>query len=512
MSDHATSIPALRMSGICKNFGPTRALDRIDLTLIQGEVHAVIGENGAGKSTLMNVLSGAVAADSGQIELFGKRFVPPSPMDSRKAGVAMIYQELALAPHLTVEENVLLGIEPGPGPLLDRSTSRRRAGESLKAVGLSIDLLRKPVRELAIGAQQLVEVARAAASGFRVLIMDEPTSSLTTAEKERLFRLIRSFKDEGRSVIYISHFLDEVVEIADRCTILRDGCRVGTREVVGSSLDELAAAMVGRSLQELYHHSVHSGGEVALTVTDLQGREGLKAASFSLYRGEVLGIAGLVGSGRTELLETIFGLSEVRAGKVRVAAYSGPASPFQRWRQGVGYVSEDRKEEGLALSLSIQDNVTLPRLSGLGPWGLVLPARQSSACEKWMDRLKVRYRSTRQPVRELSGGNQQKIALTRLLYHGCDVLLLDEPTRGIDIVSKVEVYRLIDRLARGDRDQGVSPRAVLFVSSYLPELLGVCDRIAVMSRGVLTEPAAVESLSEEKIMQLATTPVNGSGQ
>ncbi len=504
--------PVLRMSGICKNFGPTRALDQVDLTLIQGEVHAIIGENGAGKSTLMNVLSGAVVADSGQIELFGKPLVPANPMDSRRAGVSMIYQELALAPHLTVEENVLLGIEPGPGPLLDRSTSRKRAGESLKVVGLSVDLLRKPVRELAIGAQQLVEVARAAASGFQVLILDEPTSSLTTAEKERLFDLIRTFKSEGRSVIYISHFLDEVVEIADRCTILRDGCRVETRDVAGTSLDELAAAMVGRSLHKLYHRSAHSAGEVVLAVTQLQGREILKRASFSLHRGEVLGIAGLVGSGRTELLETIFGLFEVRGGKIQVAAYSGPASPFQRWRQRVGYVSEDRKEEGLALSLSIQDNVTLPRLSGLGPCGPVLPVRQSRACGKWMDRLRVRYQHTGQPVRELSGGNQQKIALTRLLYHGCDVLLLDEPTRGIDIGSKAEVYRLIDQLAMGDRDLGVPPRAVLFVSSYLPELLGVCDRIAVMSRGVLTPPAPVENLSQEKIMQLATMPVRGSGQ
>ena len=511
MSDQATGIPALRMSRICKTFGPTRALDQVDLTLIQGEVHAVIGENGAGKSTLMNVLSGAVAADSGQIEFFGKPLAPANPMDSRRAGVAMIYQELALAPHLTVEENVLLGIEPGPGLLLDLSSSRKRAGEALKAVGLSADLLRKPVRELAIGAQQLVEVARAAASGFQVLILDEPTSSLTTVERKRLFRLIRSFKDEGRSVIYISHFLDEVLEIADRCTILRDGCRVETRAVAESSLDELAAAMVGRSLQKLYHRSAHSTGEAVLTVTRLQGRETLKRASFALYRGEVLGIAGLVGSGRTELLETIFGLSEVLGGDIQVADHSGPASPYQRWHQGVGYVSEDRKEEGLALSLSIQDNVTLPRLSGLGPCGLVLPERQSSACSHWMDRLRVKYRHTRQPVRELSGGNQQKVALTRLLYHGCDVLLLDEPTRGIDIGSKAEVYRLIDQLARGDRDRGVLPRAILFVSSYLPELLGVCDRIAVMSRGVLTEPAAVESLSEEKIMQLATTPVRGSG-
>ena len=511
MTDRATGIRALRMSRISKSFGATRALDRVDLTLNRGEVHAVIGENGAGKSTLMNVLSGAVAADSGEIELFGKAFSPANPMDSRRAGVAMIYQELALAPHLTVEENVLLGIEPGPGPLLHRAARRNRAAESLRAAGLSIDLLRTPVRELPVGVQQLVEVARASASGFRILIMDEPTSSLTAAEKDRLFRLIRGFKQQGRSVIYISHFLDEVVEIADRCTILRDGCRVGTSQVAHSSLDELAAGMVGRPLEKLYHRSARSVGEAALTVTDLRDREGLKSASFSLHRGEVLGIAGLVGSGRTDLLKAIFGLSEVRSGKVRIACWTGPASPFQRWRQGVGYVSEDRKEEGLALSLSVQDNVTLPRLSGLGPWGLVLPARQSSACSKWMDRLKVRYRSTRQPVRELSGGNQQKIALTRLLYHGCDVLLLDEPTRGIDIGSKVEVYRLIDRLAVGDASRGEPPRAILFASSHLPELLGVCDRIAVMSRGALTRPAAVESLSEEKIMQLATTPVKGIG-
>ena len=507
-----SAVPALRMVGICKHFGPTRALDGVDLTVLQGEVHAVIGENGAGKSTLMNVLSGALSADAGQMELFGRPFAPTDPMDGRQAGVAMIYQELALASHLTVEENVLLGVEPGPGPLLDRQASRASAARALQVVGLSPDLLKTPVRELAIGAQQLVEVARAAASGFQVLVLDEPTSSLTATEQERLFRLIRNFKKERRSVIYISHFLDEVVEIADRCTVLRDGCRVETRDLAGSSLDDLAAAMVGRSLNQLYERSPRAPGEVVLEVRGLSGSGFLKKASFSLHRGEVLGIAGLVGSGRTELLESIFGLSEVRRGEIQVGVFSGSATPRQRWRQGVGYVSEDRKEEGLALGLSIQDNVTLPRLSGLGPLGLVFPGRQSSACNQWMDRLKVRYRDTRQPVKELSGGNQQKVALTRLLYHGSDVLLLDEPTRGIDIGSKMEVYRLINRLARGDEKLGVAPRAVLFVSSYLPELLGVCDRIAVMSRGVLTRPQAAGTLSEEKIMQLATTPVAAAEQ
>ncbi len=509
MNNTRVEQPVLRMSKICKSFGPTRALDGVDLDLIRGEVHALIGENGAGKSTLTNVLSGALEADSGEIELFGNPFAPSSPMDSRRAGIAMMYQELAVAPHLTVAENVLLGLEPGPGWLLDRRAGQARVLEALSTVGLSTDLSNTPVRELAIGAQQLVEMARAAATGFRILVLDEPTSSLSAKEKNRLFELIRAFKQQGKSVIYISHFLDEVLEIADRCTILRDGALVGVRDVAASTVERLAGAMVGRALDQLYHRSHHSPGEIALDVRDLRGREVLRSASFSLRRGEVLGIAGLVGSGRTELLESIFGLAEVREGQVKVSAYAGPASPWLRWKQGVGYVSENRKEEGLALGLSIQDNVTLPRLSGLGPWGLVLPARQSSACTRWLERLSVRYRNSRQAVRELSGGNQQKVALSRLLYHGCDVLLLDEPSRGIDIGSKAEVYGLINQLAEGDQDRGVAPRGVLFVSSYLPELLRVCDRIAVMSRGVLTEPMPVAGLTEEKIMRLATTPVRG---
>ena len=500
------------MSRISKRFGPTQALDGVDLDLIQGEVHAIIGENGAGKSTLMNVLSGAISPDSGMIELFGQSFVPSNPMNSRRAGLAMIYQELALVPHLTVEENILLGLEPGPGIFLDRTASWERSRDALAAVGLPDSLLRKPVRELSIGPRQLVEVARAVATRFKILVLDEPTSSLSTGEKNSLFELIRSFKKEGKSVIYISHFLDEVLEIADRCTILRDGSVVGVKNVSESSVDQLASAMVGRSLKQLYHRTSHTFGEVVIKVEQLQGTKGLKKASFSLHRGEVLGVAGLVGSGRTDLLESIFGLAEVQGGEVEVAGFSGPGSPRKRWGQGVGYVSENRKEEGLALGLSIQDNLTLSRLSRLGPWGLVFPDRQSKACQKWLDRLKVRYRDARQVVQELSGGNQQKIAFGRLLYHGCDVLLLDEPTRGIDIGSKVEIYRLINQLSEGNSRQGLAPRGVIFVSSYLPELLGVSDRIAVMSRGVLTEPIPVSDLTEEKIMRLATNPLHESSQ
>lgn len=486
--------PRLVVRGLRKAFGPTRALAGVDFDVLPGEVHALVGENGAGKSTLVKVLSGALRADAGDIELDGTPYRPTTPLDGARRGVAMVYQELSLVPHLDVAENILLGREPTRLGLLNRGEMRRRAADALATLGHPGVSLDAPVRRLPIAIQQLVEIGRAISQpGIRVLILDEPTSSLTAQDVERLFATIRRLENDNLSVIYISHVLEEVGRIADRVTVLRDGFTVATSAVQQLSPSAIISMMAGRDIAEIFPRSPHAPGAVVLEVRNLAGGEKPLSAGFDLRAGEVLGIGGLVGAGRTELLRAIFGLDPVRRGTVKVHAHAGPASPWRRLEQGVGLLSEDRKREGLALALSIRDNLTLSKLTNLGPLGLVWPGRQASVAASWMTRLGIRAESPDQPVQQLSGGNQQKVALARLLYHGVDVLLLDEPTRGIDVASKAQIYELIDQLARAGK-------AVLMVSSYLPELLGVCDRVAVMSRGRLGAARPVAGLTEHAVL------------
>lgn len=498
------STPRLLMTGARKRFGATVALDGVDLAVAAGEVHALVGENGAGKSTLMKVLSGAIQPDEGAMHIDGEPYAPRNPLDARRAGVAMIYQELSLAPHLSVEDNITLGMEPGRFGLVDRRESRRRVRQALEQLEHTEIDPRARVSSLSVAARQLVEIARALAVGCRVLVFDEPTSSLTHRDIERLFTLIRRLREQGHAIVYISHFLEEVLRVADRYTVLRDGRTVGTGAIADVDADGLVGMMIGRHVGDLYPRSPRAPGDVVLEVGDLAGRIKPEFASFELRRGEVLGIAGLMGAGRTELLRTLMGLDPVVAGRVRLGAHIGPASPTRRWIDGMGLLSENRKDEGLALPLSIADNLTLTRLRGLGPGRLVLPSRQDAAARRWIEALGIRCRGPRQAVQSLSGGNQQKVALARLLHHDVDVLLLDEPTRGIDVASKALIYRMIDALALGDPSEGRAPRAVLMVSSYLPELLGVCDRVAVMCRGRLGAPRPVAGWDEHALMLEAT--------
>ncbi len=489
---------ALRMIGISKAFGSTRALIEVDLDVRPGEVHALVGENGAGKSTLVKVLSGALQPDAGRMILQGKPYAPPGPLDARAAGVAMIYQELSLAPDLSVEENVLLGVEPTAFGFVRRRHMRSQVQEALH-------LLHHPdirpgarVGDLSIGAQQLVEVARALAAKARVVVMDEPTSSLSQADTDVLFEVIRRLRDSGVSVIYISHFLEEVRAVADRFTVLRDGRAVGTGEVASTPTARIIRLMVGRELAEMYHRTPHEIGEPVLDLSSLTGRKMPQNADLVVRRGEVLGVAGLIGSGRTELIRAVFGLDEVVSGRVRVDGLSTTGwKPPRMLKRGVGYLSEDRKTEGLAENLTVVDNLTLSRLKPYVSFGLLSRRRAREAAREWIRRLGIRTRGPDQPITGLSGGNQQKVALARLLHQEADVLLLDEPTRGIDVGSKVDLYALIGELA-------AQSKAILWISSYLPELLGVCDSLAVMHRGVLSEKRPVSEWTPEAIMQVAT--------
>jgi ribose transport system ATP-binding protein len=484
------------MERIRKRFGATVALDGVDLEVGAGEVLALVGENGAGKSTLMKVLSGVHKPDEGSMTLFGQPFAPADPHDSRRAGVSMIYQELSLAPDLTVAENILVGKEPLRQGLIDWRTLREEAAVALRAVGREDIPLDARVGSLPIAIQQLIEIARGVAAGGKVLVLDEPTSSLSQADCEHLFDLVDNLRRQGYAIIYISHFLEEVRRLSDRYVVIRDGKTVGAGRTADVTQAEMVALMVGRDVEDLYPRSQRTRGEAILSIAGLGGRTMPVRASLTLYRGEVLGIAGVVGAGRTELLRSLFGLDPVRSGEITVRSQSDQgAVPARRWQAGIGLVSEDRKREGLAVNLSIADNLTLTRLQ---PW--VKPSEQRKHADHWGERLKIRRRHSDQPVGDLSGGNQQKVALARLLHHGAEVLLLDEPTRGIDVGSKAQIYATIDELA----SEG---KAILMVSSYLPELLGVCDRIAVMCRGVLGEARPVHEWDERSIMREATGAV-----
>jgi ribose transport system ATP-binding protein len=484
--------PRLRMEGVRKRFGATVALDGVDLRMGSGEVLALVGENGAGKSTLMKVLSGAHAPDEGKMWLDGEEYQPRDPLEARRRGVAMIYQELSLAKDLSVTENILLGMEPVWGPLLRRTEMKRRAADAMSQLGRSDIDPNISLGKLSLAEQQLVEIGRAICVGCRVLVLDEPTSSLTQTDIRHLFEQVKRLKARGLAIIYISHFLEEAREISDRFTVLRDGKSVGGGPTASTATSQIISMMVGRSVDELYPRSARKAGEVVLEVKHLAGESRPVDASVSLHRGEVVGIAGLIGAGRTELLRAIFGLDEIKSGEVRVATYVGPASPARRWAEKMGLLSEDRKHEGLAVDLSIADNLMMTQLG----W-LVNPTLQAKESRRWIEKLGVKCRSPWQVVSDLSGGNQQKIAIARLLHHDVDVFLLDEPTRGIDVGSKAQIYRLIDELAcRG--------KAILMVSSYLPELLGVCDRIAVMCKGRLVRSVAVDQTDEHRIMLEAT--------
>tara|TARA_R110002072_G_scaffold241027_11_gene399761 strand:+ start:39217 stop:40731 length:1515 start_codon:yes stop_codon:yes gene_type:complete len=488
-----------------KRFGPTHALAGVNLDVAAGEVHALVGENGAGKSTLLKALAGVHMADSGSMEIDGLMHMPADPSEAGAAGLAIIHQELALAPDLTIAENLFLGREPRRGLFVDRKALRTQSLTALARVGrehLDPDRL---VATLPPADKQLVEIARALTQDVRVLVLDEPTSSLTQADVGPLLKRMRELASTGVAVVYVSHVFEELFAVADRYTVLRDGETVATGAMKDIDHDGLVAAMVGRNVEQLYHRSPCEPGDVALQLRSLAGRSLPVDATLTLRRGEVLGIAGLVGAGRTELLRCIFGLDEVASGEVTALAYDGWRSPRERWEQGIGLLSEDRKHEGLSLDQSLAENLWLPCLSGRANRGVLSGAKLEHDAGEWLQRVGVKFRDAGQAIQELSGGNQQKVALARLLAADCDVLLLDEPTRGVDVGAKAEIYKLIDELAHQHN------KAVLVVSSYLPELLGLADRIAVVARGDVLPARPVAELDEHTLLNQMTVGRQAEG-
>jgi ribose transport system ATP-binding protein len=477
----------LQLHAIAKHFGATIALDGVDLGVAPGEVHALIGENGAGKSTLMNILSGAFPPDGGSMMVGGQPYAPRGPAEGRQRGIAHIHQELALCRHLSVAENILMGIEPSRAGWLHRDELNDRAAALLADFGrVEIDP-RSNVADLSLADQQVVEICRALARDARVLLMDEPTSSLQRANVERLFDTVRRLRDRGMAIIYISHFLEEVREIATRFTVLRDGRSVGSGELASVSDKDLISMMAGEAQTRVSvpHEpkTVAGVAQTLLSVQNLSAPPRLREATFVLHRGEVLGIAGLIGSGRTDLIRALFGLQK-STGRVELHG------------NGFGYLSEDRKNEGLALQLPIADNITMSRFETCSRFGWIDRSKQNAQSEDVMQRLRIKAPGPRGIVGRLSGGNQQKVTLGRLLHQDPDVLLLDEPARGVDVGSKSDIYREIRRLA----SEG---KGIVMVSSYLPELFEVCDSIAVMTRGRLSPARPASEWTADTILQTA---------
>jgi ribose transport system ATP-binding protein len=491
--------PVLELREIRKNFGPTIALDGVSLKVGPGEVHALIGENGAGKSTLMNVVSGAIAPDSGSMLLRGEIYAPVDTLDSRRHGITLIHQELMLAPHLSVAENILMGIEKARFGWINAKKLNLEAGRVLENFDHPEIQPETAVGKLSVAARQVVEICRAIALNSEIILMDEPTSSLPRHDVQRLFEQIRKLKAAGISIIYISHFLEEIREIADSFTVLRDGKSVASGKIADVTDEHLVTKMVGRPLVDLFpKREAPKNPATILKVEGLSAPPLLQDASFELKRGEVFGIAGLMGSGRTDLVRAIFGLQNAASGKVAIDNWPDLArnEPAKSISNGIGYLSEDRKTEGLGIDISIADNVTMTRFSSCSRFGWISLNDQGKQTKRLMGDLAIKARDPAQAVKELSGGNQQKVAVARLIHQDADVLLLDEPTRGIDIGSKAQIYQAIAELAgRG--------KAILLVSSYLPELFGMCDRLAVMTRGRLSAARPIAEWTPETVMQTA---------
>ena len=485
------------MRNISKSFGTNKVLEKIDLELQSGQIHALMGENGAGKSTLMNILTGLFPASTGTIYIDGEERTFSNPQEAEEFGISFIHQEMNTWPEMTVLENLFLGREiKTTFGLLNQKLMRQKALEAFKRLGVTIPL-DIPIGNLSVGQQQMIEIAKSLLNQLSILVMDEPTAALTDRETENLFRVIRGLKQEGVGVVYISHRMEEIFKITDFVTVMRDGVIVDTKETSLTNSDELVKKMVGRKLEDYYPEKHSKIGPVAFEVSNLCG-DNFEDVSFYVRKGEILGFSGLMGAGRTEVMRTIFGIDKKKSGKVKIDDQEITiTSPSQAIKQGIGFLTENRKDEGLILDFNIKDNMTLPSTKDFSKHGFFDEKTSTTFVQQLINRLYIKSGRPDLEVGNLSGGNQQKVVLAKWIGIAPRVLILDEPTRDVDVGAKREIYQLMNELA----DRGVP---IVMVSSDLPEILGVSDRIMVMHEGRISGELSRKEADQEKVMQLAT--------
>lgn len=487
----------ISIRGVSKSFPGVLALDTVDMDIRRGEVHVLLGENGAGKSSLVKVLCGIYKPNAGTIMYEGRPYAPETPLEALQAGIRVVYQEFNLLTNLSIGENIFFEHLPRTRSVVDFSTLYRNSRELLDRVGLDLDP-KMPVELLGVAQKQLVEIVKAIAFESKVLILDEPTATLTSKEIEKLFTIIRTLKKNGVTIIYISHRLQEIYEIGDRLTVLRNGKKVITEQVSKIEIPEIVKQMVGRSMEaEFPFDSDVSVGEVSLSVEGIRYSKGKYANSFDVRKGEILGIAGLVGSGRTETMRAVFGADQKEEGRILLHERElNIRSPKDAIRNGLCLLTEDRKSQGLILDMPCDSNITITDLTRVSSFGLLDRDKESETAIRLVDDLSVRTPSVSQLVRNLSGGNQQKVVIAKWLYRNAEVLIFDEPTRGIDVGAKYEIYLLLWRLA-------AEGKSVIVVSSELPELLGICHRMLVFSNGKISGELMREDFDQEKVLELA---------
>ncbi|MEK4246932.1 sugar ABC transporter ATP-binding protein [Psychrobacillus sp. FSL K6-2684] len=489
----------IEMTGISKAFNGNTVLNNVEFEIAPGEIHALMGENGAGKSTLMKILTGIYTRDSGEIKIKGNPVEFKNPKEAEQAGIAVIHQELNILPDLTVAENLFLGNEKtfGKSGILKTKEMNKAAKEVLLNLGLDVDV-KTTARNLSVGKQQIVEIAKAISSNADVIIMDEPTAALTDREIETLFETIRALQAKGVSFVYISHRMEEIFAICDRITILRDGSYVGVRNIKETTFDEIVQMMVGRELGGRFPDRTSKIGDVKLVAKDLTRKGFFEDVSFELRKGEILGVAGLMGAGRTEVVQSLFGYKKLDSGELILDGKQVKINtPLDAIKLGFGFVTEDRKSEGLILDFSVKENLGITNFNKISKNGVVSNQKEKSLYDSMVKRLGVRTSGPDQTVKSLSGGNQQKIVIAKWLGIEPDILILDEPTRGVDVGAKKEIYSIVNTLA----ENGVS---IIMISSELPEIIGMVDRVLVMHEGKITGEITKEEMSQEKIMHYAT--------
>lgn len=487
----------LEMKNISKQFPGVKALNNVNLNIKKGEVHVLVGENGAGKSTLMKILNGVYSKDSGEIVFKGKPIQIRNPREAQEAGISIIYQELNLIPKLSIAENIFLGREPlKKNGLIDWKMVYKETEVLLKKLEIDLDP-RTKINRLGIAQQQMIEIAKALSFKSDIIVMDEPTSALTDKEINKLFAVIRQLKESGVAIIYISHRLEEIKQIGDRLTVLRDGNYIGTYEVKDIDIDTIIQLMVGRKVDEKYPKETAEISDIVLEVRNLNNAK-LKNISFRLKKGEILGLAGLMGAGRTELARAIFGVDPINSGDIYINGIKkNISSPLDAIKNGIGLLPEDRRTQGLIQKMNVLENITLPNLNSFVDRIFINKKREINKSIEFIEQVNIRTPSPLAKVRFLSGGNQQKVVLAKWLCANVEIIIFDEPTRGIDVGAKVEIYKLICNMAK-------SGKAILLISSELPEVLGMCDRILVMHEGKITGELSRQEATQEKILSYAT--------